>query len=205
MHTKIEVEGYSEKSVKSDIVLLTIELSSEKETAAMAFEEEKQIKNTLLENLKTLNFKKEDIKTTGFQLQPIYKNSSQTEYEPTLKGYKVIENLKVEFPFDLSILNEVLVAINDLKGTIHFSCSFLASQKNIENTLYEEAIKNAREKAEYIATNTNLKIIGIEEIKEIDAFPMNPVMKISTYADMTITPEDTQIAKKLKVIFLAKK
>lgn len=201
MNTKIKVNGIGQMKIKPDTIVLNITLTSEDKEARNAFEKQKQIKKQLIHNLNVLNIKEDKLKTTNFEMHPIYKNIlNKDTYEQHLTGYRVTENITLQLPYNIDFLNEVLVAMNDIEDTIQFNINF-QNRQNYEKELFDLAYKNALETATILSNISNLKITGIEEIKEKNDAPI--VREVMYKASLDIIPEDITFQKEIEVVFLA--
>ena len=130
MSTKIKVKGVGQLKVQPNTIFLNIHLISEENESKKAFEKQKQIKSQLINNLKTLKINEQDLKTSNLNMNPIYKTiQNKDTYEQILNGYRVTEDITLTLTMDIDFLNEVLIAINDIKEQLQFSVCF----ENTEN------------------------------------------------------------------------
>lgn len=117
--------------------------------------------------LNELNFKKEDLKTSYFNISPRYKNVKKLngEYKEEFEGYFVNQNLILTFDYDMDLLDKI---INKLSQSIikpRININFTIKEKEeFKNKIIENACLDARKKAEILAKTCNQKIIGIVSI-----------------------------------------
>ncbi|BAL80322.1 SIMPL domain-containing protein [Caldisericum exile] len=146
---------------------------------------------------------KEKIKTSVLNLSPIYSYNPQTG-KSTLEGYRASENFIVETKIlDAGkILSAIVKAgVNDIGGI-----SFDASNKdNLKLQAIENAMKNARAKADASLKNTNYKVTGIKSISiESISYPQ-PVFKSfaagATQANVPVEGGTLKVNVNVQVVF----
>ena len=202
MSTKIKVKGIGQLKVQPDTIFLNIHLISEENESKKAFEKQKQIKSQLINNLKTLKINEQDLKTSNLNMNPIYKTiQNKDTYEQILNGYRVTEDITLTLPMDIDFLNEVLIAINDIKEQLQFSVCF-ENTENHHKELLSHAYYNALETATILSEISNLEITEIDEIIENNN---TPILREAMYTNaLSITPRDVIKELEIEVIFKAK-
>ena len=120
--------------------------------------------NTILKNL---GFKKEDLKTSYFNITPRYKNVKKLngDYKEEFDGYFVNQNLILNFDYDMNLLDKIInnLAESNIKPRLNINFT-IREKEEFKNLILEKACYDARKKAEILAKACNQKIIGITSI-----------------------------------------
>uniref|UniRef100_A0A7C4TXG1 DUF541 domain-containing protein n=1 Tax=Caldisericum exile TaxID=693075 RepID=A0A7C4TXG1_9BACT len=173
-HT-ISVTGEGMVEVTPDIAYLNFGVFFEDPDPAKAMDGLSTKANAIVDVLVHQGIAKEKIKTSNLSLSPIYSYNPQTGKQ-TLEGYRASESFIVEtkIPDAGKILSAVVKAgVNDIGGI-----SFDASNKeDLKLQAIENAMKNARAKADASLKSTNYKVTGIKSIAiESISYPQ-PIFK----------------------------
>ena len=173
-HT-ISVTGEGVVEVVPDVAYLNFGIFFEDPDPAKAMDGLATKANAMLNVLLGQGIPKEKIKTSNLSLYPVYSYNPQTG-KSTLEGYRASENFTVETKIGDAgkILSAVVKAgVNDIGGI-----SFDASNKeDLKLQAIENAMKNARAKADASLKNTNYKVTGIKSISiESVSYPQ-PIFK----------------------------
>lgn len=173
-HT-ISVTGEGMVEVTPDIAYLNFGIFFEDPDPAKAMDGLSTKANAIVDVLVHQGIAKEKIKTSNLSLSPIYSYNPQTGKQ-TLEGYRASESFIVETKIADAgkILSAVVKAgVNDIGGI-----SFDASNKeDLKLQAIENAMKNARAKADASLKSTNYKVTGIKSIAiESISYPQ-PIFK----------------------------
>lgn len=149
----ITVKGIGSIKTKVDYIVITMSLNSEKPTydETMALEAERL--NKLTSALMDVNFKKEDIKTSNFEINPVYESEydDRNHYKKVFKGFVCQHDLSVAFDYDFALLNQTLSAITHSLSEPILDINFTIKDQNaINEELLKKACKDARNKAEIL-------------------------------------------------------
>lgn len=150
---------------KPDIANLTVGFKTEiKATAAQAVEENSEKMNEIIKELKGLNIEAKDIKTTSYNLSPVYDWTEKTGQ--TLKGYQVNQNVTIKIR-NLDNIGDVIAktaenGANQI-GDINFT---IDDEDELKAQARDEAIAKAKEKAEEISKATGMKLGKIVNVYE---------------------------------------
>lgn len=170
--TVVQVTGNSQKEVTPDVARITISINSVNASLEKAKNENAQIVNQVFEKLNEQEVTKEQIKTSTYQVNPIY------NYEkaglPKLEGYRVTNSLEIRTSIDkIGILvNEVTNAGANEINSIRFET---ANETDSKNEALKDAVTDALKKAEVIATALNKRVAKITLVNESGEF-YRPVM-----------------------------
>ena len=129
----------------------------------------------------------EKIVTLEVKLYPYYRWVSGSRI---FEGYHAIYRFSVEVS-DLDVAGEVIAKAVD-SGINVIESLRLTFSREAQEKLYEEALKNAVEdaksKAEAIASNLNLKIVGVKTVKLQEYIPPREVYPIRFKVEAVATP-----------------
>lgn len=181
----ISVTGIGEITVKPDICIISAGVVEEDADAVRVMGKLSQKMQQVINTLQNSGIKKENIKTTGLQLYPVY------DYDPKgkqiLKGYRAQENIVVK--------SNVKDAGNILKSIINAGINTISSiqfdyskRDSIELLAIELAMKDARLKAERALISTPYKISGIKSINIQSETPVTPYTRAAK-ATFEVTSE----------------
>ena len=102
----ITVKGVGNVSVKPDYVVLSMSLETRNHDYETAMREAASRIDHINENLSTIGFEKESVKTTDFNVRTDYesKKDRNGNYYRVFNGYVINHRLKVSFDFDTNVL-----------------------------------------------------------------------------------------------------
>ncbi len=134
------------------------------EKAIHAIQENAVIINNITRVLTELGISEEDIETIRYDLYPKYSSSGEI-----LLGFCVDHMLKIRVR-DLDMVGEIIdkavAAGANRVSNVRFTVS--SEKLNIlRDKAFEEAVEDARKKAETIAASLGLSIIGVANVEEI--------------------------------------
>jgi hypothetical protein len=151
------MNGNAEMMVVPDTATLNIGAEVRVPTAIEATEE-----NAVIEELKDIGLEETDIRRSRVSVHPAYDHD---ERSPTIEGYSASNNVQITTT-NLDILREMIdrsasAGTNQIGGN-----SFAVSdekQKQLHEELITEAVADASSKAEILAENLGVEIIGVKE------------------------------------------
>ncbi|NMB48594.1 SIMPL domain-containing protein [Candidatus Kuenenbacteria bacterium] len=149
---------------KPDIANLTVGIKTEaKATAAEAVKDNTKKMNEIIDVLKKVGIEEKDIKTTNYNLNPVYDWSSSRQ---VLRGYEISQNVAVKIR-DLDKIGEAIAKTTEKGanqiGNIEFT---IDDEYELKAEARDGAIEKAKEKAEAIAKKTGMhlgKIVNVYE------------------------------------------
>ncbi len=167
---RIPEDRYSVSAVgsvfaKPDIANLTVGFKTEtKPTAAEAVQENSGKMNKIIKELKALDIESKDIKTTGYNLSPIYDWTDRTGQR--LKGYQVSQNVSIKIR-DLDNIGQAIAKTAEQGanqvGNINFT---IDEEDELKAQARDEAIKKAKTKAKVVAKAAGMKLGKIVNVHE---------------------------------------
>jgi len=162
---RFSVTGSGTVYAKADIANLEVGLrTGAKKTAAEATVDSTKKMNEIMAELNTLGIEEKDIKTSNYNLSPVYNYTNERGQE--LVGYEVTQNVNLKIR-DLSKIGDVIAKTTEKGanqiGNINFT---IDDEYELKNQARELAIEKAKEKAALIAEQSGMKIGKIKGVFE---------------------------------------
>ncbi len=175
---RFTVSGSAVVYAKADIANLSVGLKTEvKKTAAEATLENSKTMNKILEVVRSLEIEDKDIKTTNYNLRPVYKWTESRGQE--LKGYEVSQNVTLKIR-NLENIGAIIEKTSEVGanqvGDINFT---IDDEFELKNEAREMAIEKAKEKASLIASQAGLKLGKLKGVSETSYSPIMPMYSSS--------------------------
>lgn len=185
MNHTISVFGTGTVEVSPDIAYLNVGVTVESKDPTQAMDDLTIKANAIVEVLKKAGVRKEDIKTTGLSLYPIYSYNPDTG-KRILEGYRASESFSIKA--EISNAGKLLTIASkngatDIQGIV-FDVS---NKEELKLKAIEVAMKDARAKADAALTGTSYKVTGIKTIS-IESSPVYPV-----YRDMLVKGAEANV------------
>ncbi|MBR0085171.1 MAG: SIMPL domain-containing protein [Lachnospiraceae bacterium] len=216
----IKVTGRGRMSLRPDTVVIDMSLTrSEKEYEAAVKKSTEQTKE-VRKAFEELGFKKEDVKTGHFSIDPEYESYQEKNiWKTRFKGYIARQTLKVRFERDTDKLGQVLYAVAHLKSEPTFNISYTVKDTEAaKNELLKKAVEDSRIKAEVLADAAGVKLGEIENIdyswgtidivtRPVNNLAMPRMMKAASAAEeaaaynVDVEPENIEIDDTVTVIW----
>lgn len=170
---RFTVTGSGTVYAKADIANIEVGLRTEvKKTAADATIESTNKMNDIISELKKLGIEEKDIKTSNYNLNPVYNYTNNKGQE--LIGYEVVQNLSLKIR-DLTKIGDVIAKTTEKGanqiGNINFT---IDDEFALKNQARELAIEKAKEKAVLIAKQSGMKLGKIKGLFE-NSDPIPPI------------------------------
>lgn len=159
------VTGEGKATSAPNMAILNLGVQIQKATVKEAQSEANKVSNKITQDLKNLGIADKDITTSNYSIYPQYDYQSGSQ---RLLGYSVNINLTVKV-HDLNKVDEAIdrstAAGANTIGGLQFTTDDTLS-KNLENEAREKAIKEAREKAQNMASAAGVSLGRIINIQE---------------------------------------
>lgn len=186
------VTGKGEATEVPDTALISLGVAKTAPNVLTAQEQVNTISNKLISDLKSLGIEEKNIKTTNYSVYPNYDYSAGRQ---NITGYTITQNLEVKIkPIDKA--NKAIdIATSDganIVGGINFVLNDDA-QKRLENKAREEAIKNAKEKAESLSRLSGIRLGRIIDVSE------NPVFERPIPVSLDLKAPESEIEKSTEI------
>ena len=155
----LQVTGSGTASATPDLSMLDFAVTTQGTTATQASNANAIAMANVVQALTTLGYSKVDIKTTSYNLQPLYNSS---EAPNTIVGYQVWNNMEVTIR-NLTRIGETIdsvvnAGVNQIQSvTFAFSDATLA---NLQTQALQKAVQDANVKATTIASALNVHLVG---------------------------------------------
>ncbi|MBU3935001.1 SIMPL domain-containing protein [Patescibacteria group bacterium] len=160
---EITISGEGKVYVIPDIATVQLGVTNEGDDISVIVQENTETMNNILEDIKGLGIDEKDIKTTQYSIYPRY---DWTRGERIFKGYTITQQINIKIR-DFSKIGDVLSKGTEnganLVGDLQFA---IDDQEKVRQKAREEAIAQAKIKAENIAKASGLKIVKILNIQE---------------------------------------
>jgi len=162
---RFSVSGIGIVYAKADIANISLGVKTEaKKTPAEATKESTEKMTDIIKELKNLDIEEKDIKTTNYSLNPVY-NWTQDRGQ-VLKGYEVYQTISVKIR-DLDKIGDIIAKSTEKGanqiGSINFT---IDDEYELKNQARELAIEKAKEKAEMIAEQADMKLGDVKSVYE---------------------------------------
>jgi uncharacterized protein YggE len=160
----ISVDGEGIVYAKPDIAYISVGVVTENKDAKAAQEENTKVMDNVVQKLKGLGIKDQDIKTVNYSIYP--QQDWSDERQPTIFSYRV-ENMVEVTIRNLDKTGEILDALagQGINQAYNIRFDIQDTDRQYQEAL-DKAIKQAEKKAEAIAKASGKKLKGILSIGE---------------------------------------
>jgi len=209
----ITVEGEGKLSVKPDIARISLSVASAGKTVKAVTDDNNKKMNAVIDEMKKLGLKAEDIQTASYNLYPEYDYNRPVVYSdnkiavestsPKIIGYNLTQTVEVKIR-DLTKSDEVIdrsiaVGANQV-GSLNFD---LDDASQLKKDVRKNAFAKAREKAEEMASAAGVKLGKVVTFSEgFGGDPMpyaNFAMKAMDSAEGSVAPSIEPGSKELNI------
>lgn len=211
----ISVSGQATIKVVPDLLTVRLGTETQEKTAQDALASNSEMMNKVISALKTSGISEDEISTSSLNIYPVYESFKDEigDYRSELVGYKVSNIISVETKnLDLaaSIIDGAVSAGVNRVDSVYFSLS-PEIHNVLKDQLLEDAVINAREKAEIALSPLDHKIIGVKSVSlsEISSpYPMPAFRGDFAMAEMAksaptpVFSSDQEVTTSANVVFL---
>jgi len=203
----ISVDGKSELNVKPDRARVYVGVSVLKPTAKEAQDEANKIINSIIEELDSRGIFKSSIETENLNL---FEEKIWSQGVEKSNGWRATQNLRIKLTDFSKIGTVVDISVNNGANQINNIEFYLSDEKESEykKIAISEATKNAREKAEAIASSSGAKIKKVKSISESNFEYLPYVYTLSkNYGaeaikeSSTVLPRDVTISANVNIVY----
>lgn len=197
----IQVKGIGRIKRTPDTIVISICLEAKSPSYSVAVEDAAKQMRRIQGNIASLGFKKEDLKTKDFAINPDFRDVREDgEYLRHFLGYKVTQSLSLSFPIDMEMLNKVIsvLAMSIVNPEVRISF-IIADEDGAKKEILEKATQDAFEKASILCKASNVKLGRLLSIdyswKEV-CFESDDEYRVfeAGSADFDIQPDDIKIS-----------
>ena len=194
-------------------VSLGVETTNTKAKAAVAANSE--LMNKIINALKTVDIKENETSTSSFSITP-NRNYSVDTNQGKLTGFTVSNSIQIDSSNVNDTSDWIDIAVSSGANNVNSIYFSLSDKKldEVKNELIKDAIENAEEKADIVASTLGYKIVGIRtvSIDQVTPFFSQPVpyapesLKNDAFAPSTpILTGEQRISLKVNIVFLMEK
>ncbi|REE05689.1 SIMPL domain-containing protein [Marinoscillum furvescens] len=161
----LTIKGTSSASVKPTETTVSFRIEAQGTSYTGTINELIRRVDLLTSSLKKLKFEDHEIVTSSFSVD---KNKKYDRGEWKELGYLGVQNVKVTFGMEKKTLLKVLNETTDSQANPEISISFgldKERQAKLKNELLQQAVKDARLKADLLAGAADYEVAGIKSIQ----------------------------------------
>lgn len=160
----IRVMGVGNVKVAPDTTRLSFTVDSLHKDYETAYAEAAVGNGELQKALQKLGLPKESLKTSDFSITKETK-WLQKSHDYVFAGFKLRQSLAIELPLDSVLTSKVMATLDAAWPELEVKISFIKKDTHdVKLQILESAVKDAREKAEVIASTLGHKLGGIVNV-----------------------------------------
>ena len=205
---ELSIRGSAEDSIAPDMVSLSIGVTSSNSSARDAVDENSAKMNEIIRVLNVNGINNDEISTSYYSLQPLYSQSKVCIeiYPPpedcnVIIGYRVSNTLTITTDAEKNV-GELIDLVVEAGATNIHGVNFFVSKTlldDLKDRLIEEAVSNAKKRAELALKPLNMSIAGVKSIV-VDGINI-PVVYESTLRATPILPSEQNIRVDVNITF----
>jgi uncharacterized protein YggE len=162
--SQLVVVGESSISVEPDLAMITVGVESYDATAEAAQQANATNMNQVLDQLNQAGIDKKDIQTVSYNIWPNYDYGMDNSQ--TIIGYYVSNSVKVTVR-DVTRVGTLIGDLSAAGMNQSYGIEFgIADKESVYKEALAEAVKNAEEKATFLAESANVSITGLVKVVE---------------------------------------
>jgi uncharacterized protein len=192
----LSVSGTGEARVAPDEATVRLGVVAQAPTARKAQEQVNRVASGVLEAIRTLGIKAEDVQTSGLSLFPVYSQGRNEEQQaPRITGYQANYTVTARIE-DLSKVGPVIDAgLSSGANTLEGVTFGLRDDEAARVAALTDAVRKARAKAEALAQALKVRLVEILEVTEggVSFYPP-PTPKYGRMAVAELQSADTPIS-----------
>lgn len=209
--------GTAFKKISPDKVSITLGVETQEKTAKEATAKNAALMNAIIGSLKELGLATNEISTSYYNVYPVYEYPPVIYEEkivpprpesPILVGYRVTNTIIITTSASADVGSMIDAAIdagaNQVQGVSYFVSEDVQRQMNRQ--LIEQAVLDAKAKAENALSPLNMQIVGVKSINLNDVyFPVYSYDKMTlegAAAPTPILPSQQQVSASVSVTFI---
>ncbi len=208
----ISTAGNAEKEIPSDESRISLAVENTNANPNTARKNNADKMNTIINVLKQAGLSNENITTSNYQITPNY-DYENSNYDRII-SYTALNKIELKTSANANISKFIDLAVNNGANRVE-NIDFVISKKTLDENsmdLLKDAFRNAKQKAEILATEGNFTISGVKKIDTsseggytppvyfYDNYGGNSAEKMSSPSTQII-PQKNKITVTLPVIF----
>ncbi len=216
VHSVVSTSGTATVKVDPDKVTVTIGVETQGMTAEEAATKNAELMEKVVAALKELGIADDEISTSWYSVYPIYEYKSPPCIEiypqppecaprSEITGYRASNSLSVTLDADEDVGKVIDAAVaagaNNVSGVYFFVSE--ERQQELRDSLIEQAIDNARSRAEKAAEAVDMNIAGVKSINLNDVYFPVFYKDVAQEAGVStsILPSQQQVTMTVQVTF----
>jgi uncharacterized protein YggE len=203
-HT-LSISGSAEKKMTPDTASLSIGVVFQAPTANESSTQNAALMNAVISELKNIGLQDNQIQTSYVSIEPVYDYNGT----PTIVAYSASNTVQVTTK-DLGnvsvIIDRSTAAGANQIGGITFSVSD-EQQESVRNELFQAAVTDARSKADELASNLGIKIVGVQTASASEGGNVQPLYSPTAAGAAVATPiqpGETTVSMSVQVTYITK-
>ncbi len=204
----VTVNGEAKNQQKNELATFTAGVEAVNASKEEAVKEVNDKIAELTKAIKDFGIAEADIKTQNMSVYQQEESYWDGGVQKSRKGLWRVNNSMEVVLRDISKANDFADLLNRSAANNVYGPNFAMSDvNNAEKTLYDEAVKDAREKAEAIAKYSGRRIGKVLSVNEVSGGQVMPMYNLRTAADIGgaggagVEPGSSTVYKSLTVVF----
>jgi len=209
----IVVKGTGKYSAAPDLIVLKIKLEAFKQHYFQTMEYAAELLEALRFAIQSAGHDEKALKTTRFNIDTKFERYKKLdEWQERFIGYISEHSLSLEFDFDMEKLGATLEAISKCKAKPKLNIKFSIKDPGaVSEQLLQNAIENAKLKADILAKSAGVKLGAIQRIdynwgelniySETDYTLREECRDYISSVSMDITPKDIDMSDTVTVVW----
>lgn len=202
----LEVTGTAEKSVEPDQVIFMLNLAVEKESFSETVDLLNENMSKLKDALMSAGLMPDNIRSLNYSVNEKY---DYLDGKRIKKGFRGSHGLRVKATFEENKMKEIHEAVTKSNVEVNMSISFgLSNYEMYQDQLIQEALADARRKADVIAMGSNsqlgsiVKVVyGNQNYNRPILMNYNSVAKGRADAGVDINPGNLKLSDEIFVVY----
>ncbi len=162
----ITVVGSGQAAAKPDLAQIQVGVVTQAATASAALRDNSELMDKLLTTLKARGIEERDVQTSNFSVAPQYRPNPQPQQRPEIVGFQASNEVRIRVR-KLDLLGALLDELGKAGANQMHGISFsVAEPSRILDRAREEAMRDARRKAELYAGAAGVKVGRVLLIQE---------------------------------------
>lgn len=198
----LELTGSGEIAVVPDVATLRLSIVTQRKTAEDAVDDNAKDANAVVDRISKLGIPKEDMRTEGLNLYPVYETDPKTNVT-SIVGYRATNTVNVTAPvalvgkvFDAGVQSGV-----DESSGLSFG---MRDPKPLREKALELAVEAARKEAELVSRAMGVRLLGPKTVQVLSGggpIRQDSVRLSSSKAATPVLPGSLTISASVQVVW----
>ena len=193
----ISVTGTATASIEPDLLIIQFGVETQEKTARESLDSNSQLMNKVVNAIKEVGITEDELSTSRLNVSPIYEyyNEKDGRRGQELVGYRVSNILSVEtssLDKAADIIDSTVQSGVNRIDSVYYTLS-PEKQLAVKDSLLQEAVINAKFRAETALSPLNHKIIGVKAVSLSEfVMPYPPPMPVA-YGESAMMAKSTPV------------